>query len=98
VSEEAILRSFYESDEEDDDDEVEADEEKPTPARLLELRTAAAARSPRIKIGAKEARIKKGEKVLRKVRESTHEARRKAVQLVEENKKNLIWVRMSPAS
>jgi hypothetical protein len=44
VSEEAILRSFYESDEdeEDDDDEVEdyADEEEPTPARLLELRTA----------------------------------------------------------
>jgi hypothetical protein len=100
VSEEAILRSFYESDEEDDDDEVEdyADEEKPTPARLLELRTAAAARSPRIKIGAKEARIKKDEKVLRKVRETTHEARRKAVQLVEENKKNMIWVRMSPAS
>jgi hypothetical protein len=42
VSGEAILRSFYESDEveEDDDDEVEdyADEEEPTSARLLELR------------------------------------------------------------
>jgi hypothetical protein len=52
-------------------------------------------------VKAKEARIKKDEKILNKVRESTHEARRKAVQLVEDNEKKIypmMWMKMSPAS
>jgi uncharacterized membrane protein (DUF106 family) len=52
-------------------------------------------------VKAKEARIKKDEKILNKIRESTHEARRKAVQLVEDNEKKIypmMWMKMSPAS
>jgi hypothetical protein len=104
VSEEAILNSFYESEEEEEDADEQADEydeeEDQTPAQLLARATAAAAKTA-AKLKAKEARIKKDEKILSKVRESTYEARRKAVQLVEDNEKKInpmMWVKMSPAS
>ena len=64
VSEEAILNSFYESDEEDENDgeqaEYDAEEEDPTPAQLLPLSAAAAAKTA-AKVKAREARIKRDE-------------------------------------
>jgi hypothetical protein len=79
VSEEAILNAFYESDEEEEDDNEEVEEnsgdEEPTPAELLARATAVAAKAA-AKVKAREARIKKDEKILNIVSEGTHEARR----------------------
>jgi Zinc knuckle len=50
---------------------------------------------------AREARIKKDEKILSKLREGAHEARRKAVQEIENNEKKIyskMWMKMSAAS
>lgn len=82
VSEDAILQSFYESEGEEDENDEEVDndgeDEDPTPQRMAALAAAAAAKSA-AKANAKAARIKKDEKILTKIREFAHEARRKAV-------------------
>ena len=101
VTEESILRSFYESDEENDDEvEYDGEEEEPTEEELAAAVAAKAAARARVK-AAKEARIKKDEKILSKVREGAHESRRKAVLSIEDNEKKIypmMWMRMSPAS
>jgi hypothetical protein len=106
VTEETILKSFYESDEEEEEyeDEYEDDDgEGPTSAQVAARPAAAAARTTALAKAktAREARIKKDEKILSKLREGAHEARRKAVQEIESNEKKIyskMWMKMSAAS
>ena len=98
VTEKAILRAFYESDSEEEDEESVDEDES---AGQAAARAAAAAARKREKKAAREAQIKKDEKILTKLREGTHEARRKKVEAIEDSEKKIfpmMWEKMSPAS
>ena len=110
VSKEEILRAFYESDEEEDEEDDDDEDEEAgvltssqSSARATSQLAKATlrAKAKTAKEAKREAKIKRDEKILNKLREGAHEGRRKAIETQKENERKIwpmMWMRMSPAS
>jgi hypothetical protein len=105
VREQDILQEFYESDEDELEDYDEDEDDEEAGVRVLTSSQTAAhtarAKAKAARDSAKEARVKKDEKILYKICESKHDRRLKLIDTIRENEQKIypmMWVAMSPAS